>query len=214
MRGRGGLSARSSTARCGRGGAASRAAQGCGQERQGRRRHRPRRRGGGAGRGRRGPIRFLHHAAEIRSRGAGKGARHPRHAGGADRPAGHLFSAGRLLPRRQRRRARARPARTSRHRRHGAARCGRRRCLAQGAHRSDPGSGAAEPAAPAAAGQRPGFPGNTRRRMRPGAAYSSAPCPISMPSDRSLRYRCVRSMSTRLASSPTLPLHSISCCCR
>ena len=36
----------------------------------------------------------------------------------------------------------------------------------------------------------------------------------STPSERSLRYRCVRSMPTRLASCPTLPLHSSSCCCR
>ena len=36
----------------------------------------------------------------------------------------------------------------------------------------------------------------------------------STPSERSLRYRWVRSMPTRFASLPTLPSHSTSCCCR
>ena len=36
----------------------------------------------------------------------------------------------------------------------------------------------------------------------------------STPNERSLRYRCVRSMPTRLASLPTLPSHNTSCCCR
>jgi uncharacterized protein len=47
-----------------------------------------------------------------------------------------------------------------------------------------------------------------------GLVQSSAVWLISMPSERSLRYRCVRSMPTRLASNPTLPPHSCSCCCR
>src|SRR2546423_776940 len=36
----------------------------------------------------------------------------------------------------------------------------------------------------------------------------------STPRERSLRYKCVRSIPTRLASWPTLPLHNRSCCCR
>ena len=36
----------------------------------------------------------------------------------------------------------------------------------------------------------------------------------SIPSERSLRYKCVRSIPTRSASLPTLPLHSANCCCR
>ena len=36
----------------------------------------------------------------------------------------------------------------------------------------------------------------------------------STPSERSLRYRLVLSMPTRLASLPTLPSHSTSCCCK
>jgi hypothetical protein len=46
------------------------------------------------------------------------------------------------------------------------------------------------------------------------AAQSSPNCLKSTPSARSLRYRCVRSMPTRFASWPTLPLHSCSCCCK
>jgi hypothetical protein len=45
-------------------------------------------------------------------------------------------------------------------------------------------------------------------------AQSSAIERKSSPRERSLRYRCVRSIPTRLASCPTLPLHSSSCCCR
>ena len=55
--------------------------------------------------------------------------------------------------------------------------------------------------------------GAERRRPR---YYSGSSVMLrkSTPSERSLRYRCVRSMPTRLASWPTLPLHSSSCCCR
>ena len=50
----------------------------------------------------------------------------------------------------------------------------------------------------------------------PASTYSASSVMLrkSTPSERSLRYRCVRSMPTRLASWPTLPLHSSSCCCR
>jgi len=48
----------------------------------------------------------------------------------------------------------------------------------------------------------------------PAATQSSLMFLKSTPSERSLRYRCVRSIPTRLASCPTLPLHSSSCCCR
>ena len=49
------------------------------------------------------------------------------------------------------------------------------------------------------------LPGATRRPDQ------SSDWRKSTPSERSLRYRCVRSMPTRLASWPTLPLHSCSC---
>ena len=62
----------------------------------------------------------------------------------------------------------------------------------------------------AMSGARPGGPAAAPQ------AYSESSVMLrkSTPSERSLRYRCVRSMPTRLASWPTLPLHSSSCCCR
>ncbi len=61
--------------------------------------------------------------------------------------------------------------------------------------------------------------GYPARRMRAMAVqrvlvHSSVAGRNSTPNDRSLRYRWVRSMPTRLASCPTLPLHNVSCCCR
>src|ERR1700733_14807061 len=52
------------------------------------------------------------------------------------------------------------------------------------------------------------------RRGSPPKRQSSLMLRKSTPSERSLRYRWVRSMPTRLASCPTLPLHKSSCCCR
>ena len=51
--------------------------------------------------------------------------------------------------------------------------------------------------------------------LAPAMPQSSLPTDLkSTPSERSLRYRCVRSMPTRFASCPTLPSHSTSCCCK
>ena len=50
-----------------------------------------------------------------------------------------------------------------------------------------------------------------RSRLKALLARPRATCLKSMPSERSLRYRCVRSMPTRLASCPTRPPQSASC---
>jgi HD-like signal output (HDOD) protein len=52
------------------------------------------------------------------------------------------------------------------------------------------------------------------RALSPNPFRQSSAWRKSTPSDRSLRYRCVRSMPTRFASWPTFPLHSCSCCVR
>ena len=109
----------------------------------------------------------------------------------------------------------AHAARAAGHRRQGAARRRRRRRLAPRPHRADHQARRAQQAAQAAAGRRLRCTGGADRRLmaaRP--AQSSLILRKSTPSERSLRYRWVRSMPTRLASWPTLPLHSSSCCCR